>query len=98
MGDDTDAYLKRVKTMTEPARQPGQRLWHSPHGTEWKANTYEEALEAERDHLAAELTARERQLASLREAAQKVLDMELGIVPTAARILEKALAAASETP
>lgn len=26
-------------------------IWHSPHGTQWEAETYEEALEAERDYL-----------------------------------------------
>lgn len=27
------------------------QVWFSPHGTEWEAETYEEALEAERDAL-----------------------------------------------
>jgi hypothetical protein len=26
-------------------------IWHSPHGTQWEAETYVEALEAERDYL-----------------------------------------------
>lgn len=26
-------------------------IWHSPHGTTWEAETYEEALEMERDAL-----------------------------------------------
>jgi peptidoglycan hydrolase CwlO-like protein len=32
-----------------------ERTWFSPHGTEWRAETYEEALEDERDALAARL-------------------------------------------
>ena len=38
------------------------RTWFSPHGTEWQAETYEEALEQERDALV-------EQLETLRQAA-----------------------------
>lgn len=36
--------------------KPHSRVWHSPHGTTWEAETYEEALEAERDSLVEQLT------------------------------------------
>lgn len=39
------------------------KTWFSPFGTEWQAETYEEALEAERDALHEQL-----------EAAQKVIE------------------------
>ena len=35
-----------------------ERTWFSPHGTEWRAETYEEALEDERDALAARANGR----------------------------------------
>ena len=37
---------------------PHKRLWFSPHGTEWEAESYEEALEMERDSLVEQLKAR----------------------------------------
>ena len=43
-----------------------RRVWFSPHGTEWEAETYEEALEQERDALV-------QQLETLRAAAVKTL-------------------------
>ena len=33
------------------------QVWFSPHGTEWNAETYEEALEMERDALVEQLQA-----------------------------------------
>jgi hypothetical protein len=47
----------------------GHHLWFSPHGTEWRAVTYEKALEMERDALAAELERVTAALRDLREAA-----------------------------
>lgn len=39
------------------------KVWFSPHGTEWEAETYEEALEMERDSLVEQLQAAEKRLA-----------------------------------
>jgi hypothetical protein len=38
------------------------KTWFSPHGTEWQAETYEEALEQERDALVEQLEALQKKL------------------------------------
>jgi hypothetical protein len=45
---------------------PHSRVWFSPHGTEWEAETYEEALEMERDSLVEQLEAERAENARFR--------------------------------
>lgn len=56
--------------MTRPDNET--REWFSPHGTTWQAETYEEALEAERDSLAAELAAARRETETVRQALEAI--------------------------
>jgi hypothetical protein len=71
----------------------GHHLWFSPHGTEWRAVTYEEALEMERDALAAEL---ERVTAALWELVAAAEDVDEQEDQAAAERLTAAIAAARE--
>jgi hypothetical protein len=50
----------RVRVATVTASRPHSRVWFSPHGTEWEAESYEEALEMERDSLVEQLQTCER--------------------------------------
>jgi hypothetical protein len=58
-------FLTRFTASVMAAMNAEQRLWVSPHGTEWEADTYEEALELERDALVAEVI-------TLREALRQI--------------------------
>lgn len=49
------------------------RVWFSPHGTEWKAETYEEALEMERDSLVERIDV---ELALRKAAYVRINDLE----------------------
>lgn len=60
--------------------KPHKRLWFSPYGTEWEAETYEEALEMERDSLVEQLeTLRRHDEAATQDAAffrKRMVDAE----------------------
>lgn len=51
-------------------RSPHKRLWFSPFGTEWEAESYEEALEMERDSLQEQLETEQ----GLRRSADAALE------------------------
>ena len=53
--------------------KPHSRVWFSPHGTEWEAETYEEALEMERDSLIEQLEAEGQYRAT---AERDIADLE----------------------
>lgn len=58
-----------------PDSSPHKRLWFSPHGTSWTAESYEEALEMERDSLHEEYNRLVEQYEDLKRINSEIVDV-----------------------